>query len=370
MIAQAPQLAHLLFACGLIVGMVRDRSVAAIVKSALLAAFIFLIVIPPLPVPYGVGLDASWVFGLNMAHLDRFIFGRDVIFPYGPLGYLMVPTFPEAEPWAVFAYTWGIAVVTGYSLWRLSQQAGHWTTRCLYLGVFAAVNLFLFDSSIERPLIAIIALALAIAVRWDAEPWLDLGILFFCSGAALLAKFNTGIVGSLLALYFQACFLWRRRSTLRLALKPAAAALMVWPCTIVGLYWILDGTAWGLGAFLRNSSEMVRGYSEAMSVAGPLWVAAAALLCCLTLWIGVPLLSDQRRRVLWGLPPLMVIGFLGFKSALVRQDAHALPFPFEISMAALMVVALAPTRRNRALVGAFRSCIPRIRDRGDQRAMA
>ncbi len=38
---------------------------------------------------------------------------------------------------------------------------------------------------------------------------------------------------------------------------------------------------------------------------------------------------------------------------MVRQDAHALPFQFQIALAALLLVAFAPTPRNRILVGAF-----------------
>jgi hypothetical protein len=110
------------------------------------------------------------------------------------------------------------------------------------------------------------------------------------------------------------------------------------PCTLIGLYWIVVGTPRGLIDFLRNSAEVARGYSEAMAMPGPYWVAVAAVLSCAVLWIGSPMLANERRRVRWGVPPLVVIGFLCFKSAMVRPDAHALPFPFEMALASLLVV--------------------------------
>src|SRR5579862_1366778 len=96
-------------------------------KSTLLLAFILLIVIPAVPFAMGPGLDASWAIGLNMGHFDKMVFGRDIIFTYGPLGYLIAPTFPEAEPWAVFTFAWGIALLTAYALWKLCRYARHWS---------------------------------------------------------------------------------------------------------------------------------------------------------------------------------------------------------------------------------------------------
>src|SRR6188472_7525 len=38
------------------------------------------------------GLDPSWGAGLQMAAHDGLVFGREVVFTYGPLGFLSVPT--------------------------------------------------------------------------------------------------------------------------------------------------------------------------------------------------------------------------------------------------------------------------------------
>jgi hypothetical protein len=328
-------------------------TLGSIAKSALLLAFIFLIVTPPTPFVLGPGLDSSWAFGLNMGHFDRMVFGRDIVFTYGPLGYLIAPAFPEAEPWAVFAFAWGIALVTAYALWKLCRHARHWTEVGLYLGVFWVYSAFAFGPEFERLLAAIIALTLAIAIRLDAKPWFDVGLLSFLSAVALLTKFNIGVIGLLLVLYCAAYLLWRHRTTLTPALKPAIAAVAVWVCTLVGLYWIADGSPGGLFAFLRYSAPIASGYSEAMAWAGPLWGAVVALISFLALVICVPLAAGEIRRIRWAIPLLIVIGFLCFKSAMVRQDVHELPFQFEIAAAALLVVAFASTPRSRIVVAVF-----------------
>lgn len=39
------------------------------------------------------GLDVSWMYGLHKANLERFVFGSDIVFTYGPLGYLLFPLY-------------------------------------------------------------------------------------------------------------------------------------------------------------------------------------------------------------------------------------------------------------------------------------
>jgi hypothetical protein len=333
--------------------LVAHNRVVRMFVTAMIAAVIFLIVVPSMPFTPGAGLDPSWIFGINMGHSERMFFGRDIIFTYGPLGYLIMPSFPEAEPWAAFAFAWGLSLVLGYALWTLCKRARHWTEICLYLGVFWIYNGFAWDSPIERPLGALIALTLAMAIRLDDRPWFDMGLLSFLGAVLLLAKFNIGIIGSLAAFYFVACVVWRGRKTPGLVLNPAAAVVAVWVVTLAGFYWALDGTLVGLAAFLRNSVEIANGYSEAMGLPGLLWVAVSAVLSCLALWVVVPLAAGHFRRVLWGVPLLIGIGFLCFKSAMVRQDAHALPFPYEMAALSLLVVALVSTWRTRIVVAVF-----------------
>jgi hypothetical protein len=329
----------------------KSQSPRSAIQSGCLLAIILWIVMPSIPFPLGAGLDSSWAIGLNLGHFDKLKFGQDIIFTYGPLGYLVTPIFPEAEPWAVFAFGWGVAFITAWALWRICERSAHWTTTCLFLGVFWVCGIFTYNQTIERLLAAVFSLALLVAIRLDAKPWFDLGLLFFFSAFALLTKFNIGVIGTGLALYFEALLLFRGSSMHWRELRPAIAALLVWPATLLGFYWTLAGTTQGVIPFVLNSTEIARGYSEAMALPGPYWVGAAAAACCALLWFAIPLLANQKHRVFLGVPPLLFIGFLCFKSSLVRQDIHALVFPFEVATAALLVVALAPTVRNHVLIG-------------------
>src|SRR5271170_6738027 len=215
----------------------RRAGLLAIARIPVLA----LIVMPTPAVPAEYPLDSSWMIGINLAHVNHLVFGRDVIFTYGPLGYLLEPTFPEADPWVVFAFYWTIASVTAYALWQLCRHAGHWTATCLYLGVLWISGAVLFDSAAERLFGATLALSLAIVVRFDEGPWIELILLSLLSAVALLAKLNLGILITSVAWYLAAWFAWRSRATAP-PWKRIAVLLSVLVAAFVGFYGISNGT--------------------------------------------------------------------------------------------------------------------------------
>jgi hypothetical protein len=38
----------------------------------------------------GASLDESWAIGISLAIRDGLVFGRDIVFHYGPLSYLVI----------------------------------------------------------------------------------------------------------------------------------------------------------------------------------------------------------------------------------------------------------------------------------------
>ena len=65
--------------------------VVALVVYFALAAF------PPGPLPASSGLDPSWVAGLNMAHVQGLVAGKDWVFTLGPLGFPRIADRPYKE---------------------------------------------------------------------------------------------------------------------------------------------------------------------------------------------------------------------------------------------------------------------------------
>jgi hypothetical protein len=63
---------------------------AALLKAGLWLAFVVALA-PPVALPVGVGLDPSYGWGLQGLSEAGSLHGRDVVFPYGPLGRLLLP---------------------------------------------------------------------------------------------------------------------------------------------------------------------------------------------------------------------------------------------------------------------------------------
>jgi hypothetical protein len=69
---------------------------ASINQGLIRFAIVFVSALLCLPILYislHGGLDVSWMYGLHKANIEGLIFGKNIVFTYGPLGYLMYPVF-------------------------------------------------------------------------------------------------------------------------------------------------------------------------------------------------------------------------------------------------------------------------------------
>src|ERR1039458_4505650 len=71
------------------------RSVLRRIALLTLAIWCVLAAFPALPPQTRLGLDPSWVLGINLAHAQGLEMGRDLVWPYGPLAYLSIPSEEE-----------------------------------------------------------------------------------------------------------------------------------------------------------------------------------------------------------------------------------------------------------------------------------
>jgi len=316
-----------------------------------LLALILFIVVPTVPPPVGPGFDPSWIWGLNMAHSSGLIFGPQIVFTMGPLGYLVYPTFPEAEPWAFFAFAWGFGAITAYALVQVIREKGL-ALAWLYIAIFWLCSIPLIPR-VERVTIATVALSLSVALRLKAKPWCDLGLLYFLAALALLIKPTLAVPPLAIAIYFSVLVAWQSSSRGLSPWRPIVLLALSFAAWLIGLSWASNGTLRDLGSYLYGSMEIVNGYSEARALAGTLWVAVLAVASTGALFTLVPLISRESRRMALGFVPLGVLTFLSFKEAMVREDGHCLFFQFELALFALLLLAFADTLRSRIVIGQF-----------------
>lgn len=294
------------------------------------------------------GLDMSWGAGLYMAITDGLAFGPDVVFTYGPLGFLNVPVNWDTDL-ASIMFVWQALLHFALCLavvWSLRRTIGAVAGT---LAAFVAIAIFPF---IEIPFPIALALCF-LALRID-RPGHAVWTLAIAGGAfaAALALVKLSI-GPPVVVMCALALLGARAS--RAQLGTFAATLVV---AFVGL-WLASGQALGdLVDYATNGEQIISGYSEAMSTAdgsqleGALrLLAAAAIASGFTVGAYFAGYRDQRAR--WfGTATAALMAFVLFKEGVVRMDAAHLSIFFSTMVLSWLVLPWQPTRSSRTLLAA------------------
>ncbi len=257
-----------------------------------------------------IGLDNSWQAALYMATHRGLHFGTQVVFTYGPLGFLN-QAFLWYSGLAAIAFVYQVALHLALCitlLWALRRTLSAPSAVVLTAVVLiAAPNL-----DVPLALTAVWCLLALAPEPPSPAPWIVL-----IGGAVLgaiqtLVEWRSGpVILAMCAITLLASS--RRWRNLALFIVGAVAALLA--------LWFLSGqAAANFSAYLANTAQIVSGYSEAMSISG----GAAAVVGALALGAGLVTAAcvssrPGASRVAAGL----VIGlasFAVFKEAVVRAD--------------------------------------------------
>jgi hypothetical protein len=315
------------------------------IALVLLVAWCALIAFPALPPPTGLGLDPSWVLGINLAHVQGLAMGRDLVWTYGPLAFLSIPNPAGQHIWPGFLYRMSMyllwcAVLLRLCVWLVPPLCGFWMATLF--GIVAAMDPFLAGDHLEAA-----ALVLSLTILVDESRWksIELFLLSLLAAAAMLVRYNLGVelIGVFLALALQ--------KDVRRQAFPAIAAL---PIAILGLYVAATGHITSLWPYFRNGWELASGYSEAMSVPGPP-LAVFATLVALVCVFGAALWISPRCPRGWGaMAAAAILAFFLFKNSTVRQDGpHVAPFFGKLALISLFFWIPKSTRRSAASLVAF-----------------
>jgi hypothetical protein len=297
-----------------------------------------------------VGLDASWIAALHLAARDGLRFGHDIVFTYGPLGFLGLPQ-PQFGTTSVLAAVVVFAITSGTWLLVLLSLA-----RMLPIAVAAALTLVIASSGPWMLSWDLAVLGAFLAATWlvaDAAHGthrIRWAIGFAClAGAGLLTKLNNGALVALLSV-----------AVAFAVARPGSRLLDVARCGAAGaagflLGWLATGQQLAdLPNFLRLSSEGILGYSGAMSTdLGPAaaWRYSTFLVAAIVfVWLAWRSSEDWPRDRRW-LSPVVAAMFLffTFKTAFVRMD-HVM-LGFAALPVALAAFASASRQRERWALG-------------------
>lgn len=301
------------------------------------AALVFLPLAPAMP---QAGLDPGWVFGMNQAINARLAFGTDLIFTFGPYAFIYTNEFsPGLSSLHFFGgFVIGMAFILG--LYVLSRRTPYPTISC---ATALALTFFLPHAGTADVIyMSIPVLYLFVCWTHQGKGMLEAGALISLAFSLSLLTLTKGsfALASLLVIIVGFVSAMVRRTATR-GVFPVVTYLLALPAL-----WILAGqNLSSLSGFVGNSVEVIRGYSNAMSITGPIW---QPILFC---FAAVVLFAANRRRFNFDIPDSAFVLcsaallFLSFKAGFVRHDGHAMIAGGMLAVIAFAFALTAPLRR-------------------------
>lgn len=295
--------------------------------------------------PPTAGLDASWISGLYMAVHDGRDFGTEIVFSYGPLGFLAWPAlwYPELGALA-FVYSSAVFLLLSCTLvWTMSRSLGK-----LAAAAIAFAFLALSPNLEQATLVLAVAWTLAVLQR-ERPAWLLRALPF---GAGVLAAVECLVKLSLgpPILVIVLIGLVGMRASRRQWAYFAGSFLL----TLIAL-WLLTGQSLGdLPDYFLNGEQVISGYNEALRInVSEGWEAVAAVLVGIALVIGSAVgcaYRDDRAR--WsGIGLVAVLAFVSYKYAVVRFEPNHVAIGLSTLWATWLVIPWTRPRLPLFLVG-------------------
>jgi len=313
-----------------------------VIVPLILTGLLFIPFSPRMPTH---GLDPSWRTALNVSVEQGYVFGRDLVFTFGPLGSVYTAEYSPATDLMMMVasifYAFGLLIAIYLSApprrqwWAIVLPA---VTSLFVMRdvVFLAMPFFL--------LLAVLRTTQPVGTksRLCLTPSVVMGLVVASTALAIGPLVKTGFTGVVLpvgGLIFLVLLLASRWA----AFLFAALVLGAMCCG-----WVLSGQALAdLPAFFITQVPIISGYTNAMSLGGG--ASAVAYFLCgsvvVVLALGSALLREFGLKGWIACLGMMATLFVGFKAGFVRQDAHVFT-----SLGVLLLLAYAASLYARAVV--------------------
>ena len=267
------------------------------------------------PVFYGLmqnDLDPSWRYALNkFTSFNNVKFGSDVVFTYGPLGFLDSPMYINGNfVLATFIYIamWASTMFLFYKLLKKNSNN-------IYMTILSLLVLFIGSPAGSSDLYIQYCVLMALAVLWiDMNDIFAAVFLVAATTIAFFFKFSiaVAVVGTF-ALFMAA----------KISIKEYRRIWILFlPCVTIPIcYLIYNPTLRGFMQFIKGSWEVAQGYNTAMSTdQHDQYVFWMFLLMIIYIAIMISQLIFKKKQnflmMLWLAPCL----FMSYKHGYVRAD--------------------------------------------------
>jgi hypothetical protein len=290
----------------------------------------------------------SYPFAINQAVAQGLVFGRDIVFTYGPYGSILSKEYHPATDRLML---WGglfLAICYSFLLILLAKAMNRRWILVLYGGFFAGLT---SDVVLPDALIFPYPLLLALLTYRITSPdsgteqvrsWrcrIVYATLLLPLGLLPLVKVSFLLICGFMAL---CCFFF----LLRAKEKTMASACLLLPLIFGIALWRLVGQPISaLPGFFTNSRPIISGYTQAMSVTGnPTEVVVYLVMSALVLFAAAREPAESTPRKVVMILSFALFLYVAFKQGFVRHDQHVLAASASLVFAALSAVLVLRTK--------------------------
>jgi hypothetical protein len=298
--------------------------------------------------PIALGTDPGWQYGLNSFWEHGVTFGRDVVFTYGPLGFIAVPERIGTNLIvgnAVRLLVWGLLLWQITGLWR---SGNHLQTTILIASIVLTNGLYSFAWEYFVVLVIVVLL-----VRLFREPYrrLPFALVGLLSGMLFLIKFSG------FSLAVAAIILFALHQLRKVPRRCLADLVLATLCILAGpiFYLVYNPSFVDLARYIHAGLSVSTGYSAAMGTIMPYSGLYYVLVLGLMFAEVLAYLVYKRLIPIAAAGIGLFMAWSAFKHGMVRGDGEhagyfflfsALTFGFVVSLARLnpksAVIALIP----------------------------
>ena len=272
------------------------------------------------------GLDPSWVAVLSHAYNKGWQFGADIVFTFGPFGFIYANLFDPLHFTTTLAIWCVLAIVFASCVTFLLNRRRPFECAIVLLSLFLGLRSSSVDPMLfNDPLLFLLPLLLVLT---RAHPdrrvsrWLIAALLALIALSGLI-KFTFALLGLATVILIEAS---------RLRLRPRVPVYVLSYALLMALFFVAAGQhITNFPAYISGSIAITDGYSEAMQVfQEPGEIIRFVVMCVLFVAAAcyLELRRNARRAARWsGVAPLLALIaflFVVFKAGFVRHDIHAL----------------------------------------------
>jgi hypothetical protein len=306
--------------------------------------------------PPPLELDPSWHAALEYASAHHLQFGTQIVFTFGPLGFLSTRTSLGHLLGARIAFAFSWSALVALAATALAKRLPGWV-RYAFL---AWLVVFILSEGIDQTAFFVMASATLVLLidnpkqRWQAPLW----VFAFIVLSLIKVSFLTAAMGSIALVVF--CWIWQGKTLKAIVLALAA------PAGFVAFWAALGQSPSHLAPWFRHALELESGYSAAMNLVPKTPVLYAAL-AALALFTGAFIATIVRARcgiLTWGiLITLAQYVFFAWKEGFTRSgDRHTFVFlwflPLGMAFCFLGDLSSAPEASHRWLLDVtFAACM-------------